>query len=483
MALSLPEHLEDWFRKAAPTGDSCSLRFVGERTERLGIRRNVVEPIVSGIDTGVMITVSSGDGLGYAATCDLSSRGLERALSGARDWAARTKQRSAVKFSAMSLPEVCQGEYRTPVAVPWDSISLTDKVGLLRAESERLHINSNIVDWEAALWHTETETLYVTTNGNRIHQRLSYMVPMLSCTANDGPETATRTFGGRGFCRQGGLEVLEQTGFPNAAPILVDEAMELLDAPNCPTGIMDLLLSPDQLILQIHESIGHPLELDRILGDERNYAGTSFVTPSMFGRYQYGSGLLNVTFDPRDPSQFASYGYDDEGLPAKREHIIKKGILLRGLGGYLSQQRSGVPGVANSRATSWNRPPIDRMANLNLEAGDATFEDMVRSIERGVFMQTNCSWSIDDSRNKFQFGCERGTLIRDGQLREVVKNPNYRGLSATFWQSLSQVGNESTREVLGTPFCGKGEPNQVIRVGHAMPACTFAEIQVFGGVS
>ncbi len=483
MALSLPEHLEDWFREAAPTDDSCSLRFVGERTERLSIRRNVVEPINSGLDTGVMITVSSGDGLGYAATCDLSSRGLERALSRARDWAVRNKQRSAVEFSGMSSPEVCQGEYRTPVAVPWDSVSLTEKVDLLRAESERLHINSKIVDWEAAFWHTETETLYLTTNGNRVYQRLSYLVPMLSCTANDGSETATRTFGGRGFCRQGGLEVLEQTGFPNAAPILAGEVMELLDAPNCPTGIMDLLLSPDQLILQIHESIGHPLELDRILGDERNYAGTSFVTPSMFGRYQYGSGLLNVTFDPGDASQFASYGYDDEGLPAKREHIIENGLLLRGLGGHLSQQRSGVPGVASSRATSWNRPPIDRMANLNLEAGDATFEDMVRSIERGVFMQTNCSWSIDDSRNKFQFGCERGTLIRDGQLREVVKNPNYRGLSATFWRSLTRVGNESTREVLGTPFCGKGEPNQVIRVGHAAPVCMFAEIQVFGGAS
>ena len=154
---------------------------------------------------------------------------------------------------------------------------------------------------------------------------------------------------------------------------------------------------------------------------------------------------------------------------------------MRGLGGHLSQQRTGLAGVANSRATRWNRPPIDRMANLNLEPGESTFDDMVRSIEHGVFMQTNCSWSIDDSRNKFQFGCERGTVIRDGQLREVVKKPNYRGVSATFWRSLTHVGNSDTREVLGTPFCGKGEPNQVIRVGHAAPACVFAGVQVFGG--
>lgn len=480
---SLPERLESWFREAAPGVRFCSLRYVSERSENLSVRRGVVEPITAADDAGVMITVVDGEGLGYAGTCDLSGEGLQRALGRARDWAARTEARGVMSFSATSLQEALRGDYRTPVAIPWDSVPLRDKIDLLRAQSERLHTDSRIVDWDASLWHSETETLYLTVDGTRIHQTLNQIVPGLGCTANEGSETVSRTFGGRGFCRQGGLEVLDQTGFRDAAPGLAQEALELLAAPNCPTETMDLLLAPDQLILQIHESIGHPLELDRILGDERNYAGTSFVTPDMFGRYRYGSELLNVTFDPTDPGQFASYGFDDEGLPARREHIIKDGVLLRGLGGHLSQQRTGLPGVANSRARSWNRPPIDRMANLNLEPGDATFGNMVRSIERGVFMQTNCSWSIDDSRNKFQFGCERGTLIRDGELREVVKKPNYRGVSATFWRNLTHVGNPDTREVLGTPFCGKGEPNQVIRVGHAAPACVFAGVQVFGGES
>ena len=478
-----PERLEAWFREAAPEVRFCSLRYVGERSEQLCVRRGVVEPIASGDDAGVMITVIDGDGLGYAGTCDLSPEGLGRALSRARDWARRTAACGVMDFSAAPLQEACRGEYRTPVSIPWDSVPLRDKIDLLRAESERLHTDPRIVDWDTSLWHSETETLYLTVDGTRVHQTLSQLVPTLGCTANDGPETVSRTFGGRGFCRQGGLEVLDQTGFRDAAPVLAQEALELLAAPNCPAGTMDLLLAPDQLILQVHESIGHPLELDRILGDERNYAGTSFVTPDMFGRYRYGSELLNVTFDPTDPGQFASYGFDDEGLPAHREHIIRDGVLMRGLGGHLSQQRTGLAGVANSRATRWNRPPIDRMANLNLEPGESTFDDMVRSIEHGVFMQTNCSWSIDDSRNKFQFGCERGTVIRDGQLREVVKKPNYRGLSATFWRSLTHVGNPDTREVLGTPFCGKGEPNQVIRVGHAAPACVFAGVQVFGGES
>jgi predicted Zn-dependent protease len=244
---------------------------------------------------------------------------------------------------------------------------------------------------------------------------------------------------------------------------------------------MDLLLMPDQMMLQIHESIGHPLELDRILGDERNYAGTSFVTREMFGSYQYGSPLLNVTYDPQRPEQLASFAYDDDGAAAQKVFLIRNCILERPLGGGLSQSRAQLPGTANSRASSWNRPPIDRMANLNVEAGASSLDEMIASIERGVLMRTNVSWSIDDSRNKFQFGCEWGELIAGGKLKGVVKNPNYRGISATFWRSLRSVGDAATFEVLGTQFCGKGEPNQAIHVGHAAPACVFANVEVFGG--
>jgi len=236
------------------------------------------------------------------------------------------------------------------------------------------------------------------------------------------------------------------------------------------------------MILQIHESIGHPLELDRILGDERNYAGTTFVTPDMFGSYRYGSKLLNIVFSPDEEGEFASYQFDDEGRPATKEYIIENGTLKRPLGATVSQSRIDLPGTANARASSWNRPPIDRMANLNLEPGDSSLDDMISSIERGVWMKTNCSWSIDDSRNKFQFGCEWGQLIENGKLGKLVRNPNYRGISATFWRNLEAVGNASDVKYLGSPYCGKGEPNQVIRVGHASPTCLFSDIEVFGGV-
>jgi predicted Zn-dependent protease len=275
--------------------------------------------------------------------------------------------------------------------------------------------------------------------------------------------------------------MLGRFAFVGSGRRVADEVLQLLLAPNCPSGTTDVLLMPDQVILQIHESIGHPLELDRILGDERNFAGTSFVTPDMFGSYRYGSELLNVTFDPTLPEELASYAFDDDGTRAEKVYLIRNGILERPLGGALSQARAKLEGTANARADNWNRPPIDRMGNINIEPGESSLEDMIAGIERGVLMATNSSWSIDDSRNKFQFGCEWGQLIEDGKLTTVVKNPNYRGISASFWRSLARVGNPATMQVLGTPYCGKGEPSQVIRVGHAAPACVFTGVDVFGG--
>lgn len=468
------------FREVAPGADACTLRLVDERNEHLMVRRGVVQPPRVTYDRGAMVTVWAGGGVGYAATSDLSLAGLRAAGARARDWAQATAERHVLRrVPPPSLPR--DGVYRSRVAVPWESESLASKVDRLRRIDAQLGVDARIIDHEAGLWHTALVTLLVDADGGRVAQRFSFLMPTLSATANVGSETQTRTFGGHAHCRQGGIEVLQSTGFADAAPRIAEQALALLAAPDCPTETCDLVIAPDQMILQLHESIGHPLELDRILGDERNYAGRSFVTLDMFGHYQYGSPLLNVTFDPTRPEELASYGFDDEGLPASRVELIRDGVLLRPLGSRTSQARAGLDGVANARAASWNRPPIDRMANLNLEPGSESLAALVAAVERGVYVETNCSWSIDDSRNKFQFGCEWGRRIVDGELREVVKNPNYRGVSATFWRNLAGVGAADTVQVLGTPWCGKGEPNQVIRVGHAAPACRFRGVEVFGG--
>jgi len=479
--MTMMEKMESLFAQVSPAVDFCSMRVVRQRDEMLTVRQDIPEPAYRSEDVGVMIAVAHGGGWGYGATCDLTLTGLQRAVGAATRFAKLSAGRSVCDFSQIDWP--CPtGEYLGPADEPWEACSLGHKFDVLAKASRRLKIEERIVDWQAGLWHTDCESLYLTTAGARVYQKFSLMAPELSATANHKAETQTRTMGSvRGCCSQGGMEALEACDFTRASRVIPQEAIQLLEAENCPTGTMDAILASDQMMLQIHESIGHPLEIDRILGDERNYAGTSFVTPDMIGSYQYGSELLNVTFDPTMAREFASYGYDDDGLAATKEFIIRDGILERGLGGCVSQARSGLPGVANTRASSWNRPPMDRMANLNVEPGESTLAEMIGSVERGVLMRTNRSWSIDDSRNKFQFGCEFAELIEDGVLKGVVKNPNYRGVSETFWRSLAGVGKVETRGVFGTPFCGKGEPNQAIRVGHASPACLFQSIDVFGG--
>ncbi len=460
--------------------DFWSLRFVDEFTETYCVRKNIPQPLAITSDHGVMASVYVDGGYGYAATVDTSPAGLRDALDRAAGWARASSARSLTDSRSLPQP-ASRGEYaspsfdaRLPTHAQW--------FDLLRKVASDAGCDPRIVDWEASVDVQRTTQRLVTSSGGDVVQRFGSVVPSLAVTAHADGVTQQRTLNGqRGICQQGGIEVLERFGFADCGRKVADEALELLTAPNCPTGKMDVLLMPDQMILQIHESIGHPLELDRILGDERNFAGTSFVTPDMIGSYRYGSALLNITFDPSRPEELASYGWDDDGSRAERTYLIRDGILERPLGGAISQARSGLAGVANSRAENWNRPPIDRMANLNLEAGDASFDELVASIGHGVMMETNLSWSIDDSRNKFQFGCERGRIIENGKLGQVVKNPNYRGISANFWRSLARVGNGDTLRVLGSPYCGKGEPSQIIQVGHASPACVFTGVEVFGG--
>lgn len=460
--------------------DYWNVRYVEREHEELSVRRANIEPKDTLYDRGIMITVWKNGCSAYGATSCLNPQGIREAFRQACNWATSLKNKTIVHHSPEFFPNH-KGNYRSQVEQSWHEVALQDKYEILFRAAEQLKCDSRIVDWHAALVATHLKSYFRSSKGSEIDQELSWFRPWLAVTAHDRGETERRSFGGYGICRQGGLEVLDQVGFWQAVAEIPQDALALLYAPNCPSEEMDLLLAPDQMILQIHESIGHPLEIDRILGDERNYAGTSFVKPEMFGSYQYGSELLNVSFDPSVPGEFASYAFDDEGMKAEKVYLIKDGILKAGLGGLSSQQRSGLPGVANARAVGWNRPPIDRMANLNLESGASSFEEMVSSIDRGVFMRTNSSWSIDDSRNKFQFGCEWGQMIENGRLTHIVRKPNYRGISANFWRSLSHVGNRQSLEILGTPFCGKGEPNQAIEVGHASPACVFRGVQVFGG--
>jgi predicted Zn-dependent protease len=472
-------------------GARLSVRWVRSEGETFGLSTGVQDPLSLWQSQGLMLTAYVNGGVGYCATADFSVGALEEATRLAIARGKLVASSGLLGTGTLPLPQLSHEAVRKSGRL--QSLTLIhSRESLLRIliqESAAAHANKDVVASEFKISLQQTHQKHW-LDGDLIDEfETQFVEPHAQVTVAKEGGAQTRSLAGRynGYCQQGGFEVIERSGLIGCGERLAREASQLASAENCPSGNLDLLLMPDQMMLQIHESIGHPLELDRILGDERNFAGTSFVGPEMFGHYQYGSELLNVSFDPNTyPHELASYEKDDDGFVSQKTMLIEKGLLKRPLGSALSVARAQALGfcmesVANARSIGWHRPTIDRMANLNVEPGDSTLEGMIASVELGVMMRTNVSWSIDDSRNKFQFGCEWGQMIRKGQLAEVVKNPGYRGISAEFWRSLKAVGNASTHEVMGTPFCGKGEPGQVIRVGHASPACLFSSVDVFGG--
>ena len=455
----------------------AGLRYSRESTQSREVRNDAPDKNATSLDEGVMCEVLVDGHFGYAATADFSSAGLKRAFDMA---IAATRATSSHKVHGFddSHRAAVQGTYESPTQTKLAATPLALITECLLAACKAMAIDAKIVNRAARAMVIQTQIDYFTTSGTHTSQSFDIVDIGLVATAAQGLQSQSRSWSLSG---QHGGEVFVPAIFAQHGLRVANEALELLAAPNCPSGRMDLILMPDQMMLQIHESVGHPLELDRILGDERNYAGWSFVQPADFGRLRYGSPLMNISFDPTKRNAMASYAFDDGGNPARREFLIQDGILKRGLGSVESQERSGLPGVANFRSASWNRAPIDRMANVNLEPGTSRLEDMIASVDEGILMSTNRSWSIDDYRNKFQFGCEHGRLIQNGKLAGVVRNPNYRGVTVDFWNRLSAVGQSDS--TYGTPYCGKGEPSQVIRVGHSSPPCLFRGVEVFGGQS
>ncbi|PAX59676.1 TldD/PmbA family protein [Brunnivagina elsteri] len=462
--------------------DWVGIRAVKETSSHRNVRDRIPQRNGKSSTIGAMIEVLVDGCIGYAATNSLQQQDLQTAVETAYKQAFCAKEWSIYKFSAATARPKVVGEYCSPYIKSFDSISPGDINNVLIDTCKTLKVSDAIVQTVAEIVTTERETWFVSSNGSEVYQKFMFISSYYGATAQDGGIVQQRTSKGwHAHTYQGGLELFSDGELWHRVQQTGEEALELLSAPECPDIRTNLVLAPDQMMLQIHESVGHPLEIDRILGDERNYAGGSFVKVGDFGHLVYGSELMNITFDPTVPGEIASYGFDDIGAVATREYLIQGGVLQRGVGSLESQARAGIPGVACARACSWNRPAIDRMANLNLEPGEGTFEDAIANIEHGVYMESNRSWSIDDRRYKFQFGCEYAKLIENGKLTKTLRNPNYRATTPEFWGSLVKVCNSSTWEMYGTPFCGKGEPNQAIWVGHGSPACVFANVEVFGG--
>jgi predicted Zn-dependent protease len=461
--------------------DWIGLRAVQETVGYRNVRDGNPQRNGKSSSHGVMVEVLVNGQIGYGATNSLRSESLQAAAKMAYQQAIAASKWAIYPLTVAVRPKVV-GQYVSPFVKALDTLSPGELNDLLVRLCQTLKVSDQIVQTNAMAIANETETWFVSSNGSEVYQKFLLLETHYAVTAQDGNVVQQRSDNGQlSHCYQGGWELFLEADLWARAQQIGEQAVELLTAAECPTTTTDLVLAPDQMMLQIHESVGHPLELDRILGDERNYAGGSFVKLSDFGNFSYGSKLMNITFNPTVSGEFSSYSFDDTGNPATREYLIKEGTLLRGLGSLESQARTGVPGVACARASSWNRPPIDRMANLNLEPGTETLERLIGEVDQGIYMESNRSWSIDDQRHKFQFGCEYAKLIENGKLTKTLRNPNYRATTPQFWHSLTRVGNDATWQMYGTPYCGKGEPNQAIRVGHGSPVCVFANVEVFGG--
>lgn len=452
--------------------------FITEKTTYRTIRNEKLEESLTVVDQGARVEVLENGCIGYAGTQDLSAAGLQRAEAKARELALASSRNPVFRFSEKVRP-FARGQFKSPVQKSLDSLPVQQLMDVLMDCSGAMKISDEIVQRHAGVILVETQIHSKGPQGAETVQDFSMVALNIGATAQVGSEVQTRTLHGHAATYQIGSELFSRHRLLPNCETVAKQALELVHAENCPADTRDLLIAPDQMYIQIHESIGHPLELDRILGDERNFAGWSFVNQEDFGKLQYGSSIMNVTFDPTRFGELASYNFDDSGLKATKEHLIKDGVLVRALGGLESQERSKVPGVANFRSASWNRAPIDRMANINLEPGKSDLEEMIGSMQKGLIVHTNKSWSIDDYRDKFQFGCEYGQIVESGKVTKIVKNPNYRGRTLDFWRNLSMVGNHT--ETFGTLYCGKGEPSQIIRVGHASPYALFKNIEVFGG--
>ena len=375
----------------------------------------------------------------------------------------------------------------TPVKKDPFEVSLEDKIDyLLRSDKEARSVDGVKVA-ESTMGFQREQKTFASTEGSFIEQTLIETgVGVVVMAVGDG-EMQQRSYPNSFGRHQGtaGYEFVEQWDLPSHARQLGEEAVALLSAEQCPSGVKTIILDGPQLGLQIHESCGHPVELDRVFGTEAAFAGTSFLTPEKYNELQYGSPIVNIVSDSVTPTGLGTYGYDDEGVPAQTTDIVKDGKFV----GYLTSRESAsqlrkihpdAPERSNGamRADGWNRIPIIRMNNVSLKPGEWTPEDLIADTDDGIYMITNKSWSIDDKRLNFQFGTELAYEVKNGKLGKMYKNATYTGITPKFCAGCDAICNGDHWHVWGTANCGKGQPGQVAHTGHGAAPARFRNVQV-----
>jgi TldD protein len=458
----------------------ADIRVVEQATESLTVKNGNLAEASSNRSAGFGIRVLVDGAWGFAGSSRLErgevARTAREAVAIARASGLATREPIALDDSPAAV-----GEYRTPFREDPFKVPLDEKLGILFEADSVMDKVPGITLRTGGMQFGRERKTFASTEGARIEQELLTSGAGIEATAVNESEVQRRSYpqsaGGQNV--SGGFEAVRDLHLADNAQGMAEEAVALLDAPQCPSGTMTLIVDSPQLAMQVHESCGHPIELDRVLGMEASFAGTSFLTVDKLDNLQYGSEIVNMEADATAPGGLGTFGYDDEGVAAQKVPIVTDGRLV----GYLTSRETapiiGRRSMGSSRASGWNVIPLIRMTNVNLRPGNAgTLEDLIAETSEGLFVSTNHSWSIDDRRLNFQFGTEIGWLIKDGRLTQMVKNPTYTGITPTFWGSCDAICSPSEWKLWGVPNCGKGEPMQTHGVGHGAAPARFRNVEV-----
>jgi TldD protein len=454
------------------------------RYEHLAVQNGDASALTATLRSGIGVRVRTRSAWGFATTAGLSRSDAREAGRRARQVAVAASRSVRPPLEVAGSKGPSKGEYASPVGIDPFGLDLSEKIELLIAAEAAVHTDPSIKTGHASFQSWQENKFFASSEGTSYHSRITHVGAAVHATAVGHGEVQRRcgptSFGGD--FRQAGWEYVQALDLVALAPTVAKEAVALLTAPACPKGPTTVVLGSDQLALQVHESVGHATELDRILGMEAGYAGRSFVHVDDVDRLRYGSPLMNIVADATEPGGLGTFGWDDEGVPAQRTELVVEGRLKgfltsRETAARIGSERSG----GTARAEGAHRAPLIRMTNINLLPGDHSFEELLEGVQEGVFLLTNRSWSIDDKRLNFQFGTEVGRRIVKGELGEIVRNPLYSGMTPEFWGSMDAVGDAKTWHLWGVPNCGKGQPGQIARVSHGAPAARFRSVEVRPG--
>jgi TldD protein len=450
-------------------------RVMYRRQESMTARNGEIEELSQDEDAGIGVRALVGSSWGFYAVPDLTAVAARQAGSSATAIAQASARVPGPEVDLVPIPAQV-GSWANECAIDPLSVPLSDKGDLLvDATGEAHRAGADVAHASYDIW--DTKKWIVSSAGHRIDEHIRECGASLAATVIGDGQTQRRTHpGSTGQFGTRGWELVNELDLRGNATRLAEEARALLTAPHCPAGEKTLILGGSQLALQIHESVGHAIELDRILGWEAAFAGTSWLDLARLGALRYGSELMNITIDPTIPGALGSFGYDDEGTPAQARHAVREGIWVGVLAGRDSAAIAGLDYAGSVRADGWARMPMVRMTNVGLLPGPHTLDEMIAATDDGIYMDFNRSWSIDDKRLNFQFGCEIGWEIKNGKLGRMVRNPTYTGIGPNFWRSMDMLSNDIV--AYGTPNCGKGQPGQVGHTGHPAAPARFTNVRV-----